>query len=262
VTVGWAEVIERLQAAGCVFAEDEAALLVAAAGSDDELLAMVARRAAGEPLEQVVGWAELGGRRIAVEPGVFVPRRRSELLVRQAIGLAPVGAVVLDLGCGSGALGAVIAAARPDAEVHATDIDPVAVHCARGNFAGPVYHGDLFDPVPDRLRGRFDVIVANVPYVPTGAIALLPAEARRHEPAVALDGGDDGLAVVDRVAAASGPWLAPGGHVLVETSQEQAPGAAAAFATAGLTARVVRDADLDASVVIGRAPPRARGATS
>ncbi|WP_324274145.1 hypothetical protein [Blastococcus brunescens] len=97
-----AAVVGRLRAAGCVFAEDEARLLVAEAGSRARLAELVRRRVAGEPLEHLLGWAEFGGLRVAVEPGVFVPRRRSELLVTEAAVLAPGSAVVVDLCCGSG----------------------------------------------------------------------------------------------------------------------------------------------------------------
>jgi release factor glutamine methyltransferase len=110
-----AAVIIRLRAAGCVFAEDEARLLISAARTPAELDAMVARRTAGLPLEQVLGWAEFCGLRIAVAPGVFVPRRRTEFLVRQAAELARPGAVIVDLCCGAGAIGAALAAAVPRA---------------------------------------------------------------------------------------------------------------------------------------------------
>ena len=90
-----------------------------------------------------------------------------------------------------------------------------------------------------------------MPYVPTGEIGFLPPEARAHEPRVALDGGADGLDVLRRVAAGA-PWLTPGGHLLIETSERQAPSAQAAFVASGLTARVASSADLDATVVIGR----------
>src|SRR4051812_9605748 len=98
----------RLRASGSVFAEDEAALLVAEARTPGELEVMVGQRVAGTPLEVIVGWAEFCGLRIAVEPGVFVPRRRTEVLVREAVALAAPGAVVLDLCCGTGAVGAAI----------------------------------------------------------------------------------------------------------------------------------------------------------
>src|SRR3954463_6070240 len=97
-------VVARLRAAGCVFAEGEAQLLLSEAGAGAEVDVLVARRVAGEPLEQVLGWAECRGLRIAVAPGVFVPRRRTELLVEEALSLARPGAVVVDLCCGSGAL--------------------------------------------------------------------------------------------------------------------------------------------------------------
>lgn len=248
-------IVSRLRAAGCVFAEDEARLLLAAARTPDELDAMVDRRVAGLPLEQVLGWAEFCGLRITVAPGVFVPRRRTEFLVRQAAAVARPGDVIVDLCCGAGAIGAALAAAVDRAEVHATDIDPATVRCARRNVPGPwghVYQGDLYEPLPVRLRGRVGILVANVPYVPSGEIGFLPPEARAHEPRVALDGGPDGLDVLRRVAAGAPQWLKPGGHLLIETTERQAPSAQAAFAASGLTTRVAGSDDLDATVVIGR----------
>jgi release factor glutamine methyltransferase len=250
-----AAVTAALRTAGCVFAADEAELLIAAAGSTEELAALVAKRAAGLPLEHLLGWAEFAGLRIAVDPGVFVPRRRSELLVREAVALEQTPPVtVVDLCCGTGAVGAAVAAVVRPVELHAVDIDPAAVACARRNVAGDgrVYEGDLYAPLPRRLRGRVDVVVANAPYVPTGAIETMPAEARDHEPRVALDGGRDGLRVQRRVIAAAPRWLAPRGHLLVETSRSQAAHTEAAFLSHGLSARTVRCDELDATVVVGR----------
>jgi release factor glutamine methyltransferase len=274
--VNEALVVARLRAAGCVFAEDEARLLIAQARTPGELEAMVGRRAAGLPLEQVLGWAEFCGLRISVDPGVFVPRRRTEFLVRQALlargddppkppllslgGPIPPdppcrpGDVIVDLCCGAGAIGAALAAAVDRAEVHAADIDPAAVRCARRNVPGQVYQGDLYEPLPSRLRGRVAIVVANVPYVPSGEIRLLPAEARAHEPLVALDGGPDGLGVLRRVAAGAPAWLRPGGHLLIETSQAQARQAAQAFAASGLTTRTAHSAAMNVTVIIGQNP--------
>ncbi|KAB8188218.1 putative protein N(5)-glutamine methyltransferase [Microbispora catharanthi] len=250
-------IVARLRAAGCVFAEDEARLLVSAARTPAELDDMVDRRARGLPLEHVIGWAEFCGLRLAVDPGVFVPRPRTGFLVRQAAALARPGAVVVDLCCGSGAMGAALAATAGPVELHAVDVDPAAVRCARRNLAsagGRVYEGDLYAALPAALRGRVDVLVASPPYVPTGAIGLLPPEAREHEPQVALDGGADGLDVVRRVVAGADLWLAPGGHLLVETSESQAEETAEAVARAGLAARLTHDEELDATAVIGTRP--------
>ncbi|QIJ61041.1 putative protein N(5)-glutamine methyltransferase [Streptomyces sp. JB150] len=247
-------VIAALRAAGCVFAEDEADLLLDAARTADELAALVDRRVAGLPLELVVGWAEFRGLRVTVEPGVFVPRRRTEFLVEQALAQAPGARVVVDLCCGSGAVGAALADALGPVELHAADIDPAAVRCARRNLAaagGRVYTGDLFDALPGTLRGRVDILAANVPYVPTGEVGLLPAEARDHEPLTALDGGADGLDIARRVAAEAPRWLAPGGCLLTETSERQAPAAVEAFTRAGLTARLAVCEERYAQVVIG-----------
>lgn len=246
------EAVVALRAAGCVFAEDEAALLVAAAPGGADLARLVRRRAAGEPLEQVVGHADFAGVRVRLRPGVFVPRVRSELLVRVAAGRAGAHALVVDLCCGSGALGLAVAHRRPGVTLHAADVDPVAVACARDNLgAGRVHHGDLFDALPAGLRGRVDVLLANVPDVATRHIALLPAEARDHEPRTALDGGDDGLAVFRRVVAAAPAWLAPGGMLLSEVTGAQVPAAIAAMRASDLRAEVVHDDDLQAQVVTG-----------
>lgn len=221
---------------------------------------MLARRVAGLPLEHVVGWAGFHGHRIAVDPGVFVPRRRTEALVAEAVVRArrwTGRTVVVDLCCGSGAVGFALAAELNRVELHATDVEPAAVRCARRNIVaagGEVHAGDLFDALPDHLRGRIDILAANTPYVPTGEIGLMPPEARDYEPRVALDGGPDGLAVQRRVASVASHWLAPGGHVLVETSENQAQDAAGTFAHHGLQACVVSCPEMNATVVIGTRP--------
>ncbi|MET9499134.1 putative protein N(5)-glutamine methyltransferase [Streptomyces sp. NPDC006552] len=249
-------IVTALRRAGCVFAEDEARVLLASAQDPAELAALVERRAAGLPLEHVVGWAEFCGLRVAVDPGVFVPRRRTEFLARQALELMPPDAVVVDLCCGSGAVAAVLAGRRP-ALLHAADLDPVAVRCARRTLAplgGEVHEGDLYDPLPAELAGQVDILVANGPYVPTGDVPLLPPEARDHERRMALDGGADGLDVLRRVAAGAPRWLAPGGRLFVETSERQAEAAQAAVHAAGLRARVTQDDDLYATVIIATRP--------
>ena len=282
---GDAAVVTRLRTAGCVFAEDEAAILAGSARSPGELDLLVARRVAGEPLEQVVGWAEFSGLRIGVDPGVFVPRRRSEFLVSVAVGSVATARarergglplpVIADLCCGTGALGLAAAVALgqgghpagpapsgpPPAgarlsgvELHAADLDPAAVACARRNVepaGGHVYGGDLFTALPAALRRRIDVLICNAPYVPSTEVAFMPAEARDHEALMALDGGTDGLAVLRRVAAAAPSWLAPGGVLLVETSERQSPTMAAVMASAGLTPQVHEDDDSGATVVTG-----------
>ncbi len=249
-------VIARLRAAGCVFAEDEARLLRAAAHSDDELEALIVDRVSGTPLEQIVGWAEFCGLRIVVAPGVFVPRRRTEFLVEIALASLRAGAVVVDVCCGTGALGAAISARSAVGQLHAIDIDPAAVECARRNLpGGSVYEGNLFDPLPDGLHGRVDLIVANAPYVPSDAIALMPSEARDYEHRVALDGGGDGLDAQRGVIAAAPLWLAPGAHLLVETSDEQADRTLALMSAAGLTARVDADDERGSTVAIATARP-------
>jgi release factor glutamine methyltransferase len=256
------EVVDRLRAAGCVFAEDEAALLVAAAQEGEDLDGLVEQRVAGRPLEQILGWVEFCGRRIVLEAGVFVPRRRTEFLVRSALARAGPAPLIVDLCCGSGAIGAALAAARPYADVRAADVDPAAVHCARRNLAGPVYAGDLFAALPDELQGRIDLLVVNAPYVPTDAIALMPPEAREHEPRIALDGGADGLELHRRIAVEAARWLAPAGHLLIETSVEQALRTAALLTQHGLATKVATSAEFAATVVVGTCANRGPAADS
>jgi release factor glutamine methyltransferase len=248
-----AGIVLSLRAAGCVFAEDEARLLISTARTQGELDAMVDRRVAGLPLEHVLGWAEFCGLRIAVDPGVFVPRRRTEFLVGQAAAIAKPPSVIVDLCCGSGAVGAALLATLDSVELYAVDIDPAAVRCARRNLSasGRVYIGDLYEPLPTGLQGRVDVLVVNAPYVPTEAIDLLPPEARVHEPRMALDGGVDGLEVARRVIAAASLWLAPGGSLLIETSEGQAPHTVKIVEGGGLIPRVATSEKLHATVVIG-----------
>jgi release factor glutamine methyltransferase len=252
-------IVTTLRAAGCVFAEDEAQLLTEAAANPHHLAALVNRRVAGEPLEHILGWAQFRGLRVAVDPGVFVPRRRTEHLVHHAVALAPPDAVIVELCCGCGAIGAAITAELDTIELHAADIDPAAVRCARRNITrGEVHQGDLYQPLPTSLRGRVDIVVANAPYVPTDKINMMPPEARDHESQTALDGGTDGLAILRRVVTEAPAWLIPGGHVLVESSERQAPKLVQTMRTAGLSARVDTDEDLYATVVIGtKATPTA-----
>lgn len=252
-------VVARLRAAGCVFAEEEAAVLTKTARSAAELDRFVDRRAGGEPLEYVVGWAEFCGLRVFVDSGVFVPRPRSEFLVSVAVDLvrsrgdAP-SPVIVDLCCGTGALGLAVATGLGCGELHAADLDPAAVACARRNVepaGGRVYRGDLFSGLPPELRGQVNVLICNAPYVPTAEIAFLPAEAREHEAPMALDGGSDGLAILRRVAADASNWLAPGGVLLVETSGRQALAMADAMSAAGLTPAIHEHDESGSTLVTG-----------
>lgn len=245
-----------LRAAGCVFAEEEAALLHQAAPDPADLAGLLARRIAGEPLEHVVGWVDFEGQRIALSRGVFVPRQRTRLLAREAaVALSGhLDPVFVELCCGAAAVSVLVARAHPGALVHACDIDPVACDCARANLpaTAAVGCGDLFAPLPHSLRGRVSVLAANAPYVPTDAIALMPAEARLFEPRRALDGGPDGVAVHRRIAAEASDWLQPGGRVLIECGRAQSALTVAALASADLQAWVVQDDDLDATLAVGR----------
>ncbi|WP_210443248.1 putative protein N(5)-glutamine methyltransferase [Nocardioides sp. SYSU D00065] len=255
------DVVARLRAAGCVWAEDEAALLREAAASGTELEELVARRVAGEPLELVLGWAAFLGRRLAVVPGVFVPRRRTELLARTTLAHvaarsrpgagAPV--VVVEMCCGVAPVAGVLGG--PDhrgVEVHAADVSSAALECARRNAPHATLHrGDLFAALPRDLRGRIGVLAANAPYVPSDRIAVMPPEAREHEPPAALDGGPDGVDLHRRLAAGATAWLAPGGSLLVETSPAQAELTTDAMSAAGLETHVVTEPEIGGCVAVG-----------
>lgn len=257
-----------LRAAGCVYAEEEAALLAAQAADSAALGRMLAQRIAGRPLEHVLGWAAFCGLRLQVGAGVFIPRRRTELLAELAAeeAAAVPGAVVVDLCCGTGAVGAVVAdrsAFRDTLELVAVDVDPAAVACARRNLPerAMVAQGDLFGALPAKLRGRVNLLAANAPYVPTDRLATLPSEARLHEPPRTYDGGADGLAVLVRIAAGAPPWLAPAGVLMVECAAGQVEALSAAFGEAGLAPAVRRRRSADATVLLGRTPGTNRPAS-
>lgn len=247
--------VARLRRAGCVFAEDEAAELRAAPGGAG-LEALVRRREAGEPLEHVLGRARFAGVEVPVSTGVFVPRRRSELVVEEAerrLSGRPAGAgdpVLVELCCGAAAITRVLLGRVPRLRAWAGDVDPVAVRCAASALAGVpgvlgVAVSDLDAAVPADLAGRVDALAAHVPYVPTAMLDTLPREAREHEPRRALDGGADGLALLRAVAALAPRWLAPEGVLLIEVAPAQVPEAEACCRRAGLEPALVEDPDRD-----------------
>lgn len=248
-----AELTALLRSAGCVYAEDEAALLLAEARSDRA--EMVARRVAGEPLEHVLGWVELAGMRLSLDAGVFIPRQRTALLIDVAQGLLKAEDALLDLCCGSGAIGAILASRLPGLKVTAADIDPIAVGNAARNlaaFRGQAVVANLFDGVPRSLAGTLAVITANVPYIPTPELVFIPHDAREYEPDYTHDGGADGLRILAAVADQAGPWLAPGGSLVSECSIGQIKAAVSILEQAGLTASVQDDGET--AVVIGTRP--------
>ena len=216
------ELTVRLSRAGCVAAEEEAEELIACAGGDQSLLRELAdRRLAGEPLAWITGRADFGDQSILVDPGVYVPRWQSVELAARAVARLPHDGKAIDLCTGTGAVAAVLRAARPAARIVATDSDSRAVACARANGV-EAYQGDLFAAVPDSLRGETDVVVAVVPYVPSTEFHLLPRDTLRFEDASHYDGGPDGADVLRRVVADAPGILRPGGAVLLELGGDQA----------------------------------------
>jgi release factor glutamine methyltransferase len=201
------------------------------------LRAGIERRAAGEPLQYVTGEVPFRHLVLHVRPGVFIPRPETEVVVDAVLEyLDASGAaepLVADLCTGSGAIAVSVAHERAGARVHASEIVPATAAVARENAerAGvadrvTVAEGDLFAPLPAELRGTFDAVVSNPPYIPTADLAGLPAEVAGFEPRVALDGGADGLDVVRRIAEDAAAWLKPGGVLVVETDTARAKEAA------------------------------------
>jgi release factor glutamine methyltransferase len=231
---------------GFVAAAEEAEELLEAAGSDPARLdALVARRLTGEPLAWITGGVEFCGRRIAVHPGVYVPRWQTELLARRAVARLPSGGTAIDLCTGSGALAATLAAERPGARVVACDVDARAVACAVANGV-EAYAGDLYDALPGDLAGGVDVIAGVVPYVPTPELGLLQRDTFSFETALAYDGGDDGADLLRRAAAGAARFLAPGGALLLELGEGQPEALAGDLARLGFgDVGVLRDEDGD-----------------
>ena len=222
-----AVIVDRLRAAGCVFAEEEAQLLLCHADTPGGIEAAVRRRVGGEPLEYVLGVAMFCGLPIAVRPPVFIPRRRAEVLALAAADVVrtrPVGATVLDLGCGSAAIAAVVAAAVSTARVWASDVSAEAVEVAQRNAARygiAVVRSDWWSDIPARLRREIDVAVAYLPHVPDDRLDEVPADYRRAEQRLAIGGGPDGLDPLRRVLAELHLWLAPGGSFLTLLAADQ-----------------------------------------
>ncbi|MFY0406607.1 putative protein N(5)-glutamine methyltransferase [Solicola sp. PLA-1-18] len=229
------DLVLALREVGCAFAEEEADQVLR--HPEVEPAEVVGRRAAGEPLEQILRSVTLGGLDLHVGPGLFVPRQRTALLASLAVAAcrARPQAVFVELCCGAAPVAASVERADVAAVVVATDVDPRCVPVASSNLRTTlVASGDLFDAVPPTLRGRLDVVAAVPPYVPAGDVGLLPAEARDHEPGAALAAGDDGLDVVRRLLDLAPGWLSPRGVLLLEMGRTQVRAATDAAARAGL----------------------------
>ena len=199
--------------------------------------ALVARRAAREPLQHLTGTAAFRHVELAVGPGVFVPRPETELLAGWAVERASdlASPVVVDLCTGSGAIAASVAAEVPHAEVHAVELSPDAHAWAERNLAGTgvdLRLGDAFTAFDD-LLGRVDVVVCNPPYVPLEAWESVAPEARDHDPHLALFSGDDGLDAIRQLAVRAADLLRTGGVLGVEHADVQGESVPAVLAATG-----------------------------
>jgi release factor glutamine methyltransferase len=250
--------VELLERAGFVAAEEDARELLARADGDTELLdELVRRRLDGEPIAWLTGSVRFCGIDVAVHPGVYVPRWHSEVLARRAAELLPDRGVAVDLCTGTGAIAKVLAATRPAASVLASDVDATAVTNARANGVD-AWLGDLFDPLPHHLLGRVDVVVGVVPYVPTAALPLLQRDTFTFETSLAYDGGDDGTAVLRRAVRGSARFLRPDGFLLLELGGDQADLLAGELAGHGfgVVGAIVDDEGDVRGIEARRSPPR------
>jgi len=207
------------------------------AAQTQQMDALVARRIAGEPVAYLTGEREFYGRSFAVTPAVLIPRHETELLVELALQRLSAGTTyrVLDLGAGSGCIGITIAAERPQSQVTLVDVSEAALEIARANAA-------RWAPANTRLlrsdwyaalgSERFDLIVANPPYVADGDPHLTQGDLR-FEPQSALVGGADGLDDIRRIVAGAPAHLTPGGWLLFEHGHDQAAACAQLLAAAG-----------------------------
>ncbi len=203
---------------------------------------LVKRRAGGEPTAYLTGAREFFGHRLAVDPRVLIPRPETEQLAELGLAALAEGGSALDLGTGSGALAIALSLGRPGAAVTAVDLSPEALEVARANAtalgaAVTFLAGDLYAPLPPEQR--FDVIVSNPPYLPTGELAGLQREVQR-EPRLALDGGADGLDLLRRVVAGAPARLATGGLLLLEMHESHLESLPALCLAAGFASAEVR----------------------
>jgi release factor glutamine methyltransferase len=212
---------------------------------------VIRRRAAREPLQQILGWEEFRGLRLEITRGVLVPRPETEMLVDWALALLPADGrrrVVVDVGTGSGSIACAMARERAEVEVVALDLAWTAARLARRNVARLGYQtrvrivvGDLVSALDSASA---DLIVANPPYLTSAMLAATPPEVREHEPPQALDGGADGLGVIRPLALDARRVLGPGGALVVETAGgAQVDAVASLFGDAGYAEVAVR-ADL------------------
>ncbi|MGC8657714.1 MAG: peptide chain release factor N(5)-glutamine methyltransferase [Desulfomonilaceae bacterium] len=189
---------------------------------------LVKRRAAREPVALITGWKEFWSLKIAIMPGVLIPRPETELLVETILEESRQipNCSLLEIGCGSGALVCAIASERQDFALYACDISLDALKCASNNASklvssNPIYlfASDLLESV--RSIPLFDIIYSNPPYVPSGEINSLEPEIRYFEPRRALDGGVDGLETIRRLISMSRHTLKPKGKIIMEIGDSQ-----------------------------------------
>ncbi|MGH2769878.1 MAG: peptide chain release factor N(5)-glutamine methyltransferase, partial [Actinomycetota bacterium] len=228
---------------------------------------LVTRRGGGEPLQYLTRRQAFRRLDLLVGPGVLVPRPETEIVVEHALARLTglTAPLVVDLGAGSGAIALAVATERPDAQVWAIEISPEAAAWARRNVerVAParvtVLEGDLFQPLPDGLRGRLDLVVTNPPYLSNADLERVAPDVADHEPRVATVAGRSGLEIAKRVAVESLEWLHPGGWLVMETHPGQAGRLASLLGAGYVEVSLHEDLAGALRVAEGRAcPPPAR----
>ncbi|KAA3640376.1 MAG: peptide chain release factor N(5)-glutamine methyltransferase [Armatimonadetes bacterium] len=217
---------------------------------------LVARRLGNEPLQYIEGSVPFGSVEVAVDPRVLIPRPETEYLFELVVTMVSEPLVIVDLCTGSGNLALALKARFPNAAVYASDVSRDAISVARSNAEGAgfeinVAHGNLFDPIPQTVKGRVDLLVSNPPYLAEREYSDLPPDVRR-EPRDALVAGAVGDEVVRRIGEQIGDWMAPGGVVGIEVSEFHAWSVVDYFTDIGGT--VLQDLTGRDRYVIGRLP--------
>ncbi|MBT8212520.1 MAG: peptide chain release factor N(5)-glutamine methyltransferase [Acidimicrobiia bacterium] len=203
----------------------------------EQFASLASRRRNGEPLQYLEGTVQFGPLELLCDSRALIPRPETERLWELAV-KGSIPETVVDLCTGSGCLALATKHAVPTAEVHGADLSPDALGLAmeNGDYTDldvAWHRGDLFEALPDRLRGTIDLLLSTPPYVAADEASALPIDVREHEPTLALVGGRSGLEIIERIANELGDWLALGGRFLLEIGETQAGAALELFAPFG-----------------------------
>lgn len=246
-----AELVDRLREAGNAFAEEDVRFLLSASTSESQLREFVQRRCLGEPIEQITGWFDFFGLRLAIEPGVEIPGLQERALVREAIARTRAGSTVVELGCESGAVGIAICSSTASAELYATESDPAAANCAARNFArfgGKLLQGDSISDLPEYLRGEIDILIASSVFELNREVTLPGWTAP-----IDLEPRPSGSnSLIDEFFSEAAFWLAPGGHLLAAVDEALVDAVTQSAQSLGLRIQFANSEDTAARILIGQ----------